>query len=373
MLPAFSTGAEESGLRITPPQGREDAIGYLTDGNAETRLTLERQKSVLVEWDAGDAVSLLISWYDSAIEVLIEVLDEKGAVLSRKIYQNTPYRQHVDVTSGSAVRITPQKGTASIAELELFRAGDKLIYADTDVYEADLLIVCAGATEECRLLGGLLPLYAGERNIRTAVIYIRTDYGYVTNECFRSLRTLGFEDYPVFMKHDDQNAATEERVRMLWRNNLSNELWRVIAKVRPKVIVTLDPNDKTEPARTRAAAKIIREIVQSYTKRGNLELQKFYVLSGEGGTVLDWRVPLALFGGRTAFEVAQEALLAYESQRMYGYSVPGTSRFELVYTTVGEDTAGNDLMEHIDADTLISYAGPTPLPLPTPEPLPAVG
>lgn len=371
LLPSICVNAEGSDIKITPPAGREDALGYLTDGDTETRLTLENRKSVLVEWDARDAASLLISWYEPAAEVLIEVLDKNGGSVLRKLYQNTPYRQQVNVTSGASVRITSQRGNASIAELQLFRVGEAQPYAHTGIHEADLLIVCAGATEECRLLGGLIPLYAGEHAVRTSVVYIRNDYGYVTNESFDALAELGFTAYPVFMSRNDQHATSEERVRANWRSTLNADLWQVIRKVKPKVIVTLAPGDKTQHARTRVAAKIVREIVQAYTKKVDMPLQKCYVLSTEGTTLMDWNVPLSAFDGRTAYEIACSALRKYDSQRMFGYSAPETSRFELIYTRVGEDVACNDLFEHIDADTLISYAGSTPEPIATPAPTPA--
>lgn len=362
--------AEESDLRITPPEGREDAIDYLTDGKLETRLTLENRKSVVVEWDVKDAVSLLICWYEPAPEVFIEVLDETGTAVARTLEKNTPYRQQINVTAGCAVRITSQRSNASIAELRLFRAGEVLPYTETDVYEADLLIICAGMTEECRLLGGLIPLYTREHNIRTAVVFIRYDYGYVTNEGLQALTVLGFEEYPILLGRDDQNAITEERVKRRWRDSLTMDIWQIIRQVKPKVIVTLDPDDETQPARTRVAAKTVREVVNTYITRADVPVQKVYVLSSEGKTVMNWKVPLSAFDGRTAYDVACKGLLTYDSQRLYGYSVAEQSRFTLIYSAVGEDTRGDDLFEHIDAGTLASYSGATPLPLPTPAPTP---
>lgn len=373
LLPALFANAEETELKITPPEGREDALTYLTDGNVETRLTLESQKSLLVEWDCRDAASLMIGWYDVPSKVLVEVLDEEGKAVSRSLTEKPPFRQQVNVTAGSKVRLTSQSGYASLSELVLYRAGDKLPYSETKPYEADLLIVCAGATEECRLLGGLLPLYAAEYGMRTEIVYIRSDYGYVVGESFEALAELGFDDYPVFMRRDDQNVTQEERIRNKWRTTLTTDLWQIMRVVKPKIIVTLDPNDASQHARTRVAAKTVRDLVLSYSRKTDMPLQKFYVLSSEGTTVMDWRIPLTRFSGKTACEVAGNALEKYASQGLYGYTVPETSRFELVYTKVGPDTRGNDLLENVDTSSFISYAGPTPEPTPGPTPVPAVG
>ena len=358
LLPTVSVRADENELRITPPAGREDAVGYLTDGNMETRLTLESQKSVVAEWDAKDAVTVLISWYEPAAEILIEVLDEKGATAVRKVEKNTPYRQQVNVTSGCALRITSLKGSCSISELTLYHVGQAIPYAESVPFQADLLIICAGVTEETRILSGLIPYYAGQHNLRTAIVYIRRDYGYMVGEAFDALSVLGYSENPVFMLRDDQNVTTEERVKKYWKTSLNSELWNVIRKVDPKIIVTLDPNDKTQPARTRTVSKIVREVVLSYTKRIQIGLQKLYILNSAGTTTLDWSVPLSKFGGRTAHDVAEEALQQYKSQQLYRYTVPETSSFELIYTTVGQDKAGNDLLENIDTNSLISYEDP---------------
>ena len=58
------------------------------------------------------------------------------------------------------------------------------------------------------------------------------------------------------------------------------------------------------------------------------------------------------FGGKTAMDVACEAFAIYESQQgffhVYGEGEDWDSRrFGLYRTTVGEDTQGGDVFEHI--------------------------
>ena len=75
----------------------------------------------------------------------------------------------------------------------------------------------------------------------------------------------------------------------------------------------------------------------------------------ENPIFLDVETPLASFGGKTAFEVAGEAMLCHESQLQYAHRPTLASeefprydcrRFGLVRSLVGADT-GNDIMEHL--------------------------
>ena len=76
----------------------------------------------------------------------------------------------------------------------------------------------------------------------------------------------------------------------------------------------------------------------------------------ENQITVDARVPLNKFGGKTAFDIAEEAYLKHESQQwMWFYVTDGAPEdnrglnctiFGLYRTMVGADT-GNDIMEHV--------------------------
>ena len=67
---------------------------------------------------------------------------------------------------------------------------------------------------------------------------------------------------------------------------------------------------------------------------------------------MDWDVPLNRFGGKTAMDIARESFAMHESQQgffyVYGEGDDWDSRkFGLYRSTVGEDTAKNDVFENI--------------------------
>ena len=69
--------------------------------------------------------------------------------------------------------------------------------------------------------------------------------------------------------------------------------------------------------------------------------------------ICDWNYPLQRFGGKTGYEVAEEAFQFHGSQvqRDWNFEIHGdhdNAVFGLCYTEVGLDTGIGDLMEHIE-------------------------
>ncbi len=67
---------------------------------------------------------------------------------------------------------------------------------------------------------------------------------------------------------------------------------------------------------------------------------------------MDWRQPLEAFGGRTSFEIAEEAFRCHVSQQHTRYRVEDfgagdCSLFGLYRSLVGEDIEKNDFFENL--------------------------
>ena len=72
----------------------------------------------------------------------------------------------------------------------------------------------------------------------------------------------------------------------------------------------------------------------------------------ENTLVLNLDRPLSAFGGKTAFEIAQEAFALHKSQQVGRYAVTTDGpydirRFGLAYSAVGPDKAHDGLFEHL--------------------------
>ena len=76
-------------------------------------------------------------------------------------------------------------------------------------------------------------------------------------------------------------------------------------------------------------------------------------------TYMNWRQPLTAFGGKTGFEIAEEAFLRHVSQLVitsFKVAPEGSDydsfAYTLVHSTVGEDTVGGDFFENIPRECL---------------------
>ena len=84
------------------------------------------------------------------------------------------------------------------------------------------------------------------------------------------------------------------------------------------------------------------------------QVKKLYLHLYEQNPVkMDWRKPLAAFGGQTAFDIACRAFECHISQQRTDYHVQDfgpydNSKFGLAFSTVGEDVEKDDFFENLE-------------------------
>ena len=89
--------------------------------------------------------------------------------------------------------------------------------------------------------GGLLPTYAGEKDLSVQVTYLVPSIGYRRLELLDGLWHCGVETYPIFLEIPDKRAPNLSAQYKLWnKNHLINRVAEAIRQVRPEVIVTQD-------------------------------------------------------------------------------------------------------------------------------------
>ena len=356
---------------ITVPAGREAFAGNLTDDNDATRFTLTSGQALSVSW-TGAAAGVLLQWYDVNYRATINFYDPEGKQLSSTVYPSMEYRMFLPAEGASRMEILCPRGVvnmASLCEVRVLAEGHAPEYLSR-VEPVDLMLVLSGVSEEVDLLGGLLPLYAGEHGIRTAVVYVGRDDGNQVQEAFRALAAMGVEVIPLFLLRDDQATCSIDRLASYWKENqLRESLVSLFQQYAPKVVVTCDPADGVSRVRTPYTGRLVTQILTGI-RVNKLPVQKFYHLSQEGETQVDWTQPLAVYDGRTAREVAQAGYACYGSEASFGTVIPESCRFTLAFSRVGEDEAKDDLFEHIPTESLLRYEAPTPRPAATPMPEP---
>lgn len=240
------------------------------------------------------------------------------------------------------------------------------------VDKADLMVLSTHQDDELIFLGGTIPYYAVALKKPTVVVYMTNCARYRRAEALNALWKMGVRDYPDFINLQDDKVGSIEAGIKLWggKDNVLSLVVERIRRYKPEVIVTQDLNGEYGHNQHKITARCAKYAIdaaadpsqypESAQKYGAWQVKKLYHhLYGENTLVMDWETPLEAFGGKTALEIAKLGMKEHSSQTgAYAVKSHGTydnSKFGLYFTTVGEDVARNDFLEHIDPDASANY------------------
>lgn len=254
-----------------------------------------------------------------------------------------------------------------IAEIRLFGPGEKPadVQAWTTLEKCDLMLLSAHPDDEILWFAGLLPTYAGERGYRVQLAVLAPTGGMRKLELLSAIWHCGVRAYPELLGFIDKNGKTVEKQYSLWRgkNRVLSRVVEVIRKHQPEVLVTHGEKGEYGHGAHKVAADAAKnafkmaaqekKFTDSVKKYGTWQIKKLYLHEyGKNQITCDWTVPLSAFGGKTGYEVAEEAFAFHASQikRDWDFEIHGkhdNALFGLAETRVGQDTGIGDLMEHI--------------------------
>ena len=253
-----------------------------------------------------------------------------------------------------------------LAELHVYSAGEKPeeAHAWVDLDKADLMLITCHPDDELLWFGGLLPTYAGERDLAVQTVTVVPSIPQRRLELLDGLWHCGVEAYPAFLGMVDASTKSLSAQYKRWsKNNLYSKVTGVIRQYRPEVVVTHDLSGEYGHGGHRATADAVVHAVSlaangskyaaSAKAWGVWQVKKCYVHLYEKGTIqLNWHVPLSAFGGRDGLEVATEALAFHRSQTAHGWAMEdggdmNNAVFGLYYSEVGPDLNKDDLMEGV--------------------------
>lgn len=255
---------------------------------------------------------------------------------------------------------------------------------------ADMVLFSTHGDDEQLYFAGLLPYYAGERELDVQVVYM-TNHSNLCgslrqHEMLNGLWAVGVKAYPIFGPFPDFKEPGMETTYREYENMgySREELLRFVVenlrRFRPQVAVGHDLNGEYGHGMHKVYADLLTKAVEvsadpemfpkSARQYGVWDVPKTYLhLYPENEIIMDWDQPLERFDGLTAFQVNQKlGFPCHVSQQydLYVYWLYGPNnsqtlaseiasyspcRYGLIRTTVGEDVDQNDLMEN-----LTSYA-----------------
>lgn len=363
------------------------------DVTAEVQITVAgRQDGLRTMWDRDWKTGLAAPgdidqyvWITPGEDPVAAVYIEYGmrtSAVALETYDGSDWRQATEWTDA----LTAQDLVSFPARTEAFRlhftpaiAGSKLYIREIYVFtegdltdtpahgwttsagKADILFVATHPDDELLWFGGAIPSCT-DAGREVQVAYLTCNKLVRRQELLNGLWHCGVTRYPEINEWED---ARGEPGYVLWtwggRDNALSQMTAMLRRYQPEVVVTHGVKGESGHIQHKLCSELMQEAVRlaadpAYQTDGlsPWQVKKLYLHGGKEPTLqMDWSQPLASFGGKDGLTVAREAFDFHVSQDHVRYHVqsPGeendSTLFTLVYSTVGEDEAGNDFFEHI--------------------------
>lgn len=347
-----------------------DSIGGATDyllydPDVETHIDYREGNTLRIE--APEAIgSLYFIWYTppEAYDMDLGGVSQTGGA--------DGYLQEYIVLDTPAESLTLSfRGHAPLAQIRAFGVGtpsDDIHVWKAPCERADVLVFPTHADDDVIFFGALIASCV-DRGLAVQVAYLTEHYDWQPRpqEQLNALWALGVRNYPVLGSFPDYYVlSAEEAYASFDFDAVVARQTELIRRFRPSVVFGHDRygeyghgahilcSDAVESAVF--AAGDANACPDSAARWGTWDVPKLYLhFADENPIWIDVLSPLEAFGGITAFDAAQEAMLCHESQLQYPHRPQLENEdfprydcraFGLVRSLVGEDT-GNDFMEHI--------------------------
>lgn len=376
LLCCLGAGAEEAadltaGCRFSCHVKKAD-YSLMTDGDLRTHLDLKDKKGTLeIESDSPIFGLSLMLFDQTGKPQRYELQAMDGAGDWYTVGEGGQYLAHWHSIPGGAQRLKLYPTGAErlrIDELRCYGEGDRPREAQDwhSLDKCQLMLLSTHPDDEILWFGGLLPTYAGERGLDVQVAVMVPTGGQRKLELLSAIWHCGVTAYPAFLGFVDNNGKTVQGQYERWRGKerVQRVVVRLIRQYRPEVLVTHSENGEYGHAAhktTADAAKVCvalaadpRKFPQSAREQGTWQVKKLYLHEyAENAMECDWSVPLSAFGGKTGYQVAEEAFQYHASQvrRNWHFEVHGehdNALFGLYFSAVGRDSGLGDMMENVE-------------------------
>ncbi len=362
---SITSKAEELSPMFILSTGGDGA--YMKDQSHSTSYTFDKDTSITVQSAENTPFTGIYIIWDSPIGEWTLQTDQGDMICGQNGFLHEYIPLNTPVTN---VVIKIPEDNIRISDIRIF--GEGSLPEDVQVWnppceKADILLVPAHADDEILFLGGIIPTYGVVREAQIQVAYMSEFWSSSKireHEKLDGLWEAGLHNYPVCGNFKDVYSETiEEAQKQYDFNHMVSYITEQIRRFRPQVIVTHDQNGEyghgfhmlTSKAVTTAveAASDENQFTESASVYGIWDTPKTYLhLYEENKIHLDLRDPIPSMDGRTALEIASDAYKKHVSQQWCWFYVSddyeySCADFGLFRTTVGEDKAGNDLLENL--------------------------
>ena len=366
------------------------SVGFLTDGDIKNYKSSSGNATITLENAAGMAGIYLLLDLEYGAYTITDNTTGKTATAGT----HGMLHEYIDLVAAfgstpKSVSLSFENGAVRLSEISVYAEGKlpESVQVWNAPYEggADLVLFASHGDDDQLFFAGLLPLYAGEKELRVQVVYL-TDHRNLTNsrthEMLNGLWNVGVKAYPVFGEFADfridslQGTYDEYASLGTSKEELQGFVVEQIRRFKPLVAVGHDINGEYGHGMHMVYADLLinalsitadgEQYPESAERYGTWEIPKLYLhLYEENAVTIDYDQPLDYFGGMTAFEVTQKrGYPCHESQQwtwftgwINGKGTPITKasqitkynpcEFGLYHSKVGEDVQKNDFFENV--------------------------
>ena len=345
-------------------------LPFLTDGDLESWVTYKYGTEIYI--DSEEEISALyICWF--RIPLLYATVRCCGS--SFPAAENGYIYEYIELPEPTNHVELAFSARSEISEIRAFGVGAPP--PDVQVWEppleqADVLIFPTHSDDDVIFFGGLIADCV-DRGLAVQLCFMVEHFdilGYPgkvrTQELLSGLWEMGIHNYPIIGPFQDHFLKSLESAREIFQEDKVIEFQvEQIRRFKPMVVVGHDRYGEYGHAAHQLNALCLEKAVplaadptafpKAFSRWGAWDTPKLYLhYAPENQIVIDVETPLESFGGRTAFEVAQDAMEYHVSQLRYPHRPTlddpkfpryDCRKFGLVRTTVGYDT-GSDIMEN---------------------------
>jgi len=360
--------------KVSSPNGSH--IAWLWDSRTRYGFDSAKAKEPYLLIEAPEPIYGLYLQWTEPCEWRLQSLEGNEWIDTAEYGQLGMAQEYVEVEGLTKLRIVrkgERKETLSIAELQVLTAGELPagVHDWLPPHEkADLMILSAHPDDEWIFMGGTVPYYAVERGARVTVAYLTYADAIRRQELLDGLWAAGLRNYPELGSFTDAYRTTLNGMYILWGEERCKAFVTGLARrYRPEVVVTHDVDGEYGHGAHMAAADSSLFAFHAAADAGYTDaegdpwqVKKLYLhLWPENRLLMDWKTPMANFGGRTPLDVAREAYAFHASQqgarhdfqkqtfffKVHDGGILDNALFGLARSTVGLDEAGNCFLEHI--------------------------
>lgn len=262
----------------------------------------------------------------------------------------------------------------SLTEISLYSSGElpsEVQRFEVAQYETDLMLFASHSDDDQLFFAGLLPYYIA-RGADVKVCFFTTSYQEISrvHELLAGLWHCGVKSYPVILPLPDEYSESFDGAKRILEGKgyAYEEIMGMISDVlntyKPQVVVLHDFKGEYGHGTHIFATRVIVDAIENAAEGAFIPSKVYVHLYEERRITLPIDEPLEAFGGKSAFNVSQEAFQNHKSQHwtwFYGWiygkngSITKASQIKsysplyygLYLSSVGEDSE-NDMLCNIE-------------------------